>query len=73
MDSDWFTRINYQSILGEQLTPNSRYGVQNRLRALLDPAIKGALFVSQIIISVQSIDKYLQTEISKGVAGPFPQ
>ena len=33
MASDWFTRI-YRSILAE-----SRYGVQTRLRALLEPAI----------------------------------
>ena len=34
--SDWFTRI-YRSILAED--PKSRYGVQTRLRALLEPAI----------------------------------
>ena len=34
MASDWFTRI-YRSIF----PPKSRYGVQTRLRALLEPAI----------------------------------
>ena len=38
MASDWFTRI-YRSILAEE----SRYGVQTRLRALLEPAIKQCL------------------------------
>ena len=35
MASDWFTRI-YRSISAEQI---SRYGVQTRLRALLEPEI----------------------------------
>ena len=42
MASDWFTRI-YRSILAEKLPPKSRYGVQTRLRALLEPAISGFL------------------------------
>ena len=39
MASDWFTRI-YRSILAEQISSKSRYGVQTRLRALLEPAIE---------------------------------
>ena len=39
MASDWFTRI-YRSILAEEINiQKSRYGVQTRLRALLEPAI----------------------------------
>ena len=38
MASDWFTRI-YRSILAEEINIlKSRYGVQTRLRALLEPA-----------------------------------
>ena len=36
MASDWFTRI-YRSILAEEIK-HPRYGVQTRLRALLEPA-----------------------------------
>jgi len=49
MDSDWFTTI-YRSILAEQNflqnPPKLRYGVQTRLRALLEPAITDCEAVS---------------------------
>ena len=39
MASDWFTRI-YRSIVWQnKFPPKSRYGVQTRLRALLEPVI----------------------------------
>ena len=40
MASDWFTRI-YRSILAEQISSKIEiYGVQTRLQALLEPAIR---------------------------------
>ena len=52
MASDWFTRI-YRSILAEEINiQKSRYGVQTRLRALLEPAIT--------IASIASLGIHLQ-------------
>ena len=36
MGSEWFTRT-YRSILENNFVPTSKYGVQNRLRALVGP------------------------------------
>ena len=51
MDSDWFTRFIDQ-FWQNDFAPKSRYGVQNRLRSLLEPAIIIIIIITVIIIII---------------------